>query len=335
MRALRPGALLAAGTLAGGLYAACLAIKEPVRGQLDMGQVLIWMARETVGGCVLGAAWGASLALLIRWARDGTIARVASSGLRLARRIPLPTFPWAYAGSAAIAAGFAAWIVVDSMFPMTLRIMARYDAGPAEPGLLSFLTLAFGGNHFWSRILGPRIAACFWLAALGLGASALTLFRFLAGPHRRALRGWMLLIALIAVWLGLWTSYDELVWRGLRWRVGRELPRFEASAPPLLEHWPTSHGRLPEAGEYLVFATRPDLLLLRGSLDQPLRETFGDSISRTKSGGLRYDLSSSVGTLEYHPPGSSPATHVNPHGQVNTLLRSERLKPSWFLTRYR
>jgi hypothetical protein len=258
----------------------------------------------------------------------------------------VPSFRMGYITSVVVVFLFLIWMLVDSEFPSTLHF-SLVDLGVRGAGMDPVVVEAGIWDLMWRRAhrwnaLGGRIFVFLSLGVVGCLSFATVAIRiFIGDSNGRTVLSWMLTVLLVCSWLGLYASYDRILWLGLRIRIERELPRFEKAAKPLIEEWPTENGALPEVGNYYAYPNRePEILLFPESGGYSMRESFGHMVSRTERGGLRFDLYGfPLRRVEYHPTGIQPSSHKGPSGELYgdsyyRLVRATRLGHEWFVTQY-
>lgn len=252
------------------------------------------------------------------------------------RRLRLPSFRASYALAVAILLGCAAWVLLDAYVPDALRL-AGTDLGLREN------TYFDNGMDIRPELrhparLGLREAAVLGLAlAAGLLLVLVAVRLFVGERSGRGLRSWVLAVLLVAGWLGLWASYEDLWWSGARFRAWRRLSRFKASAAPLLRSWPNRVVELPGAGMYDL---RGEDALWRLDPDTSFapRGDFGRLVGRSGD-VLRFELAPEPDCfVESHPPGSIPADFTFVHGSGlfsgYRLRRAAHLGDGWYLAQY-
>ncbi|PQO46082.1 hypothetical protein C5Y93_10930 [Blastopirellula marina] len=250
----------------------------------------------------------------------------------------LPSFKFCCVTTLLVCLAYLVWIIMDAQYQQTVFVM-RYSTGllqldpsPAMVGT-GMWDMMWDGVRSWDS-LGPRLLLFYLLAIVAVLSSLLMLVQF---AHRATIRGMLMVVLVLSVWLSLWVSYDQLnEWAALR-RVNIALPRFEAVAKSLSQQWPTENGTLPEAGQFYADpAKRPNLLLLRGREGYPAHEDFGFIIERSDLGAIRFELSGAIGcNIEFHPDGSRPTSYsTRLSGSKATMREAIPLKEHWYLVRY-
>ena len=255
------------------------------------------------------------------------------------RWVRMPSFAQAYVVSLITLIGWWLWILLDSQFGRLLELI-RIDIGlqpvVAEPGFEHSARQIIHYMHGWNYF-GWRLALFTVWCTICAASFIVLVWHMLLGRGRgRTVAGWLLTTGLIAGWLALLTSYDATEWFGVQQRIRRKLPRFKAVAQQLLTSWPTEHGSLPEAGRYVVDPVkRPGTVYFLDSDPFSTAEGIDVLVARTKAGGLRFSLTGSLhANLEYHPPGSYPASHVDTWGRACQVQDTVALEDRWYLVRY-
>jgi hypothetical protein len=178
--------------------------------------------------------------------------------------------------------------------------------------------------------MGMLVVAALTLAALALGL-------FLGSRKHRSLRAWLVVTTLAALWLAFFPSWGEFAWAGQRWRLARQIPQFERIAAPLRQQWPRQDARIDHLGHFTVYphAEATTLLVIEG--DAPPGRAKVAAVEHSDAGALRFKLAGNEtgAWLEWHPPGSAPASFSGGLDTRYTLDRAGSLHDGWFLTRYR
>jgi hypothetical protein len=179
-------------------------------------------------------------------------------------------------------------------------------------------------------LLGLVLAAGTLIVALG---------SLLVGASRfRTLRWWLLFVALVSGWLGLWAGWPEVYWRGQQRRVGNGLDAVARFARDLQSNWPRDDGEIAGAGAFLAYPKgAPATLLFLGEAAVPDSTIRLSAIERTGEGILRFELAAGEtgAWLERHSDETRPDSFVGGLETNYTLSRIKRLAPNWFLVRYR
>jgi hypothetical protein len=215
------------------------------------------------------------------------------------------------------------WIIVDAQYLVTLSFWT-------SPAWVH--ALPFGGSVFDWDALGPRaffMGCLFWL--LGMSFALLVFHAYQTVSRRRLL----IFATLITTWLSLWWFFWPLQhWAEVR-RAKHAIPRFEAAAVALVREWPTSQGTLPEAGEFYVPKSTPNLLRFRGFRGYPTHEDFGHEIERSDNGAILFSLNGAMlSKIEYYPDGSKPGEYTSAYGYRMVPIRVDPLgRQNWYLVR--
>jgi hypothetical protein len=177
--------------------------------------------------------------------------------------------------------------------------------------------------------VGLYITAALTIAALALGL-------FLGPPKHRGLRSWLTLTALVALWLGFVVSWREFAWAGQRWRLGRQIPKFEPVAQTLRSQWPRADGAVPGLGHFTAspHVEAKTLLIIEG--DAPPGRAAVAAVEHSDAGALRFKLAGpeTGAWLEWHPPADQPASFSSGLDNKYILDRTSPLAGGWFLSRY-
>lgn len=271
-------------------------------------------------------------------AQDVTKDSTPEADRRRWRWVCLPSFALCCLTTLLVCVAHLGWIVIDAQYPHTvfwMQIQVGLQRPDVHPSVVAygFWDIMWDGVRGWDS-LGPRMLLFAVSAITAVASFVLMLLQFL---RRATIRRMLLIVLGLCAWLSLWVSYDKLSkWAVLR-RARNALPRFEAAAEPLSQHWPTTHGTLPEAGAFWAYPDkRPNLLLLRARAGNPLCEDFGYKIERSDQGAIRFNLSGATDCeIEFHPNGSKPSSHSSRLGASTVFLREATLlKENWYLVRY-
>jgi hypothetical protein len=245
-----------------------------------------------------------------------------------------PTFARAYALSLGILVLFILWIFFDASFNY-VRSFVALDLH------LRFLNDPFVREmHGWDS-LGPRLILFAALALLAITATITVFARILVGSEtERSIKSMLLATALLAMWLGLLTSYDRLWWYSFWYRVLRCHDAMKAGVAALSDHWPGDRVFLPGLGSYVVSADDPDLLYIDDRAPiAPFREALG-TISRNSKGDFSFAVASDpYWRVHYMREGRSPHSFsraaVTPglEGRWDLQYVTE-FSENWYLARY-
>jgi hypothetical protein len=228
----------------------------------------------------------------------------------------------------AVFCGLVLWILSDGQFAMATvmlrnRIAAARDLGPS----------ASAYTWYAGRILALAIVGV--LAAASAVGIFLGLF-FGATAHRRV-RSWFAFTLLLAAWLMLFVSWQEIAWRGQAFRLHHRLDGFETIAESLRAEWPAIDGDRPQMGPFMAYPIgQPTMIMMLKTAAVPGTRTSFASVERGDDGSLRFEL---IGDepdawLEWHPTGSVPQSFVGGLGNEYQLERYAPLRQGWFLARY-
>jgi hypothetical protein len=221
--------------------------------------------------------------------------------------------------------GLVAWVVFDPQFGSVLTHfravfgVANREAAAAE---------AFNRfDHVSVELLAGILVAA--------GGSLLGILLGLFGGARkyRGMRAWLAFMALAAAWLTLLVGWREVAWLGQRVRLHNTIGQFDAIAQSLREDWPTSDGERDELGSFMAYPQgNPRMLMMLVSKTDPQVS----AIERADDGSLGFEIrGEQPGTwLEWHPPGSQPATFVGGLDDDHDLNRVSPLGDGWYQVRY-
>jgi hypothetical protein len=154
----------------------------------------------------------------------------------------------------------------------------------------------------------------------------------------------LLVAALTGAWLTVFTSFDEMRWAGLQYRMRRWAPELRELRDELLHRWPTQDGRLPVVGYYRD--PGDDLIALwEVGGRYPFQDDFNFLVRRGPDGVVRLQLLDHrhdrpfVQMVEFVPEGREPASFEEEDFYRRLpvyyeLQRSVALDDSMYLTRY-
>ena len=132
-------------------------------------------------------------------------------------------------------------------------------------------------------------------------------------------------------------SWQRLYWFGQTVRLRGDTDAYETVATELRENWPRSDGKTSVLGDFRAYPlSHPRMLLLGGAfLAEGARVPFV-AVLRSEQGALRFQLAGpeTGAWLEWHPPGSVPASFRSGLDTPYELLRMSELQPGWYLTHY-
>jgi hypothetical protein len=247
------------------------------------------------------------------------------------------TFGRAYFLSVAVLLLFVLWIVFDASFHWIPPLVGQDIR-------LQFLSdPSVSSMHGWD-LCGPRLLVFAILALVGLTATVMVFVRsFIGSEAERSIRSLLLATALVAFWLSLFVSYNQLWWVGFRYRILRQHNAMKASVVALSQHWPTGNVALPELGCYVPSGHDPDLLYIddgKSSFMTNFTEVF-DRIGRSKKGDFSFAIQSCPGWwVHYMIEGRSPQSHKNALPGTGLVIASWKLQyvtefhKDWYLAQY-
>lgn len=217
-----------------------------------------------------------------------------------------------------------AWIVLDAKFPATAHV---------QKGQMHALA-GYTITERWPQ-LGPRVAMLWIVLILGvISTIGIFIMLFVGAARHRGLRSWLAFTFLIAVWLTLLVSGQEIAWHGQRLRMRMDIARFDVIAESLRSDWPTADGERPGLGTFMAYpqGTPRMLLMLTSDSEPPI-----SAVERADDGTLGFELrGDETGTwLEWHPAGSTPRAFVDGLESEYDFRRAAPLGRGWYLVRYR
>jgi hypothetical protein len=160
--------------------------------------------------------------------------------------------------------------------------------------------------------------------------------------HCRSFPRWATVLTGVAWAVALYLSYDWLLWTGARWRLPRDLTRFQQVGRELATQWPAlpdgkTSGRVAVPGLREVFARtneRPRLFVYDDFRQLPRREGFGLAIEREDDPHIIRIVLTSGYSLEYHVTGSAPKAYPTGEESKNVPKRVARVDENWYLVEY-
>jgi hypothetical protein len=214
------------------------------------------------------------------------------------------------------------WLFFDPLAPRT--VATYFDLPTSVPGV----ELGAPSSHLLI------IRALTALAIVGLVLIALGLY--LGPPAHRGVRSWLAITALLAFWLGLAVSWRSLAVAGQEWRLTRQLDSFEPLAEQLRHSWPRGDDYWPELGHFTAYPIGRPRMLLVISNERLADHTPFYVVERSDAGALRFELAreEAGAWLEWHPPGSQPATFTGGLEDERRLTNVAALNDGWYLTHY-
>lgn len=228
---------------------------------------------------------------------------------------------------------FVAWILVDASFNVILELLL------IDAGLRPDAVLALQSEQGWARF-AARLVVFGGLALIAiLGMTVVCVRAFFGRPKERSISSLLILITLVAGWLGLFVGYEDLRWHGFRYRLRRQMPALQLTANKLSRAWPENDGYLPGVGKYCHDRAKQRILIVDSNGQSfPMVETVGNFVRRTRRGNICFHLQSRPEQmLEFYPHGGSPVSYVdefNGWPVEHELLREEQLGRDVYLTTY-
>jgi hypothetical protein len=178
--------------------------------------------------------------------------------------------------------------------------------------------------------LGLAVAAC---------SLAVMFFSLIVGAsHFRTTRWWLLFVGAVCGWLGLFTTWPEIYWRGQQHRIHASLDSAADILQIVTTNWPASDGEIAGVGAFLAYPTEaPTTLLMLGEGVSPQAAIHFSAIERTADGTIRFELAGreTGAWLEWRPDELPPGSFVGGLQTNYTIERSTQLTPHWYLVRYR
>lgn len=216
------------------------------------------------------------------------------------------------------------WLIVDPYAPRVVERLASVSTPWKNVG--EFLDFPHG------RVRAVQVTA----AVAILGLVSVTVALFLGPPRHRRLRSWLALTTLVALWLAVFSSWREFAWAGQRWRLYRRIEKFEPVATALRENWPRRDGQIPGLGYFTAYPGVEATTLLVIAVDAPPGRPPVAAVEHSPAGALRFQLAGDEtgAWLEWHPPGSHPASFKGGLDTKYILDRTSPLGDGWYLSRY-
>jgi hypothetical protein len=221
----------------------------------------------------------------------------------------IPSFRVAFALSVSAWLAVIGWVFIDRQFPVGPVFNAYYDAFEPE---MPYRLPVWSYDDWRLPVLG-----C--LAIIVIGANVVIASRLFVGrAGGRSVSSFLAATALVAAWLSFFAWFDELQWRGFKFRLSQRIPELTAFFGQLRDHWPTEDGTLPGLGRYSIDKNERDTLVGPWH-DCAFPEALGRFIRRDSSGAVRtrivvFDLRRArefdgEWMLEYFPTGLQPADY--------------------------
>jgi hypothetical protein len=174
---------------------------------------------------------------------------------------------------------------------------------------------------------------------LALGTLAAMFCSLLVGTSRfRTTRWWLLFMAAVCGWLGLFSTWPEIYWRGQQRRIQASLDAAGDLLQIVTANWPATDGEIPGVGAFLAYPNiTPATLLMLGQGTSPQASIQFSAIERTVDGTIRFELAGSEtgAWLEWRPDQLPPRSFVGGL-QTNYIVgQYKQLALHWYLVRYR
>jgi hypothetical protein len=160
---------------------------------------------------------------------------------------------------------------------------------------------------------------------------------FIGGSRFRTMRTWLLFTALVAGWLGFFSTWEDVYWRGQQRRIAPVLAEAEKMARYLDANWPFEDGELAGVGPFLAYPKGAPTVLL------PLRWiTFPDTslrfsaVENSTDGTIRFELAGDEtgAWLEWRRDERVPRDFTGGLEAHYRVGRTQQLAPHWYLVRY-
>ncbi len=221
------------------------------------------------------------------------------------------------------------WVYLFGQSRGVVELMTHLVAPAASPGIVILDPWRVGSGVVIGLVAGG-LATCAWGVMLG------SLF---AGSARfRTTRMWLVFMAVTCGWLGLIVGWQTIYWLGQQRRVKPALPAADSMVSALRGAWPKSDSALPDIGPFLAYPDgAPTTLMTLGRATFPETQLAFSAVEKTGENAMRFELAGAEAGawLEWRGDGSEPRSFV---GGLNTKYevgRTARLRPEWFLVRYR
>lgn len=173
------------------------------------------------------------------------------------------------------------------------------------------------------------------LSVLAAASTAFVSLRLVFGSTRgRSLKSHILALLLVAMWLGLWCSSDDIAWTGVMWRIKRIMPRLKADAHILVEAWPTESGTLPYSGDFDLEEWGWDrrLVLTKWHREPLPRIAIGRTIEREQGKWIVFSLDV-LSQIVYQPVEGFATDPTVPESKVHAWSPDRKIieiEPEWF-----
>lgn len=225
--------------------------------------------------------------------------------------------------------GTLLWILRDGKFPEAVIAFHRHVAALGNEQ--SALTVV-------PPLLWPRVDAL-WLVLVAALLSTMGVFAGLvagAGVHR-GVRAWLAVMLVLAGWMTLFTTWQEITWWGQAWRVRGGIAEFDKLAKDLLADWPENDGAITDLGPFMAYPIgKPRTLMFLGTPQVSGTNLEVATIERGQDDDLHFKLSGNeegVWLVRHGGVDEPQAFFGGLEGQY-IPVQFRRLKPGWFLVRY-
>ncbi len=236
---------------------------------------------------------------------------------------------WLWSINLALAGAFVAWLLTDPRFEASVNWWRFGSAGVTDSRSIRDM-----GDWWW---LGWRNRSVLVLASVVVFTTLLLIAGSWMGRTRhRTLRAWMMLTAIVAVWLGILVHWQDLAWTGKQFRLRGLMHQFDRVVADLQSNWPDRDGDQAVIGPFMAYpVARPATLILL-TLPEFQNTTTTFSVVEGGAGVIRFEL---VGAergdwLEWHPAGSIPSDFVSGLEERYQIERFQQLSHHWYLARY-
>jgi hypothetical protein len=211
------------------------------------------------------------------------------------------------------------------LHPIAPRAVADYFNLPETPAIVDLGTPSYHTVIVHALVM-LSLLSIFWIM-LGL---------FIGPPAHRGVRSWLAITTVLAFWLGLAVSWRSLAAAGQQWRLDRQLDSFESLAKHLQDAWPKSDDHVAGLGAFNAYPIGHPRTLMVIAAEQADGAPPIAAVERSNAGALRFELGGdeSGAWLEWHPPGSRPASFTGGLEDERRLNDAAPLADGWYLTHY-
>ncbi len=221
------------------------------------------------------------------------------------------------------------WILRDGKFSEAVVAFHRHVAALGNEQ--SALTVV-------PPLLWPRVDALWFVLVAGL-LSTMGIFAGLvagAGVHR-GVRAWLAVTLVLAGWMTLFKTWQEITWWGQAWRLRGSITEFDKLAQKLLADWPANDGEIIGLGPFMAYPIgKPRTLMFMATPQVPGTALAVSTIERSEADDLHFKLAGNEEGvwIVRHSGVDEPHSFFSGLEGQYIPVKFRRLKPGWFLVRY-